>query len=70
MIIIVDEEARKYIEGFCHVALKGGGMNNLEGVNKVLDTMEEIKDDKKPDTEVEEPKTTKISKESGDKKNG
>lgn len=71
MIIIADKEGKEYIEGLCNLALIGGGIQNLDTVNKVINSMKDIKDDtKKPDKEVEKPKTNKIPETTGDKKDG
>lgn len=42
MIIQVDQEGRKVIEQFCDIALKNGGMSNLNQINLVLATMVNI----------------------------
>lgn len=40
MKIIVDDEGRKRIEQLCDVALKMAGVQNLNGVNETLESLE------------------------------
>lgn len=42
MIILVDQEGGNAIVGFCDMALKTGGKQNLEFVNKVLANLKPI----------------------------
>ena len=42
MIIKADKEARIAIEQLCDIALKAGGIQNLNGVGKVLDSIKPI----------------------------
>ena len=39
MIIQVDQEGKNVIEQFCDIALKQGGIQNLNQINLVLETM-------------------------------
>lgn len=39
MIIQVDQEGKSVIEQFCDIALKQGGIKNLNQINLVLSTM-------------------------------
>lgn len=39
MIIQVDKEGKSVIEQFCDIALKNGGLQNLNQINLVLSTM-------------------------------
>jgi len=61
MIIKVDKEAMPFITDFCHLALKAGGIQNLDAVNKILNNLEEIKNDKEINSKVEKSKTNTIS---------
>lgn len=41
MIIIVDKEGRNLIQQMCDLSLKTGGIQNLQGVLSVLNTMKD-----------------------------
>lgn len=48
MKIIADKEGRKKVEELCDLALRGGGLQNLKEVNKILESVEDI-EEKEPD---------------------
>lgn len=47
MIIKADPEAKKTIESLCDVALRAGGLKNLQEVGRLLQSIELIKKGKK-----------------------
>lgn len=49
MIIKVDKEAQGLIKNLCDVALKTGGLANLEGVLAILNKMELLEEKPKKD---------------------
>jgi hypothetical protein len=49
MKIIVDEEGKKAITELCHIALRAGGINNLNEINQILTSVKEYKEEKKED---------------------
>lgn len=57
MKIIADDEGMKVINSLLDISLKAGGIQNLSGVNKILESCEkmpevsDIKSDKKKDKE-------------------
>ena len=54
MIINVDEEGGKAIQGLCDIALKVAGLKNLQGVTNVLSSVKPIPPvpQEKPDPEL------------------
>jgi hypothetical protein len=47
MIIKVDQDGNNAIVKLCDVALKTGGIQNLEAINIILKSLEEIKEETK-----------------------
>ena len=42
MIIKADKEARVAIEQLCDIALKAGGLSNMNGIGNILKSVEDI----------------------------
>ena len=55
MKIIADDEGMKVINSLLDISLKTGGIQNLAGVNKILESCEKMSDisDKKSDKKKE-----------------
>lgn len=49
MIIQVDQEGKNVIEQFCDIALKKGGLQNLNQINLVLGTLVLLSESQQPE---------------------
>ena len=49
MLIQVDKEGKKVVDSLCDIALKVGGIQNLQMVNIILENTKEIKIEDKED---------------------
>lgn len=56
MIFQVDKEGEHAIQQLCDIALKAGGIQNLERINQVLESVELISE---PDSKEDEDKEIK-----------
>ena len=59
MKIMADDEGKKVLHQLCDLALKMGGLNNMQAVNTILNSIELIKEDKKSESKGD---TTKQEK--------
>lgn len=57
MIIQVDLEGRSVIEQLCDIALKEGGVKNLNAVNRILKSVVLLSKEKSPIEETPSPKS-------------
>ena len=55
MIIQVDKEGENIIQQLCDVALKQGGIKNLNAINKTLSSLKVIEEPKLEDKNNKEP---------------
>lgn len=60
MKIIADKEAKIVITQMCDVALKSGGLKNLNGITDVLNSMEDYVDINEGHKEIPKPEIKEI----------
>ena len=54
MVVKTDEQGKKLIEALCDVALKAGGLSNLQAVGSILNAVEILEEPKTSEAKADE----------------